>query len=65
LLVLAAVVARGFVCYEAFLRDPWLDGMRSHPGFVHLLKRAEAGAKAAEEAFREAGGEAILGVHPH
>ena len=48
-----------------FLRDPWLDGMRSLPGFVHILKRAEVGAKAAEEAFREAGGEAILGVHPH
>ena len=63
--VLAAVVARGFICYEGFLRDPWLDGLRSHPGFVHILKRAEAGAKAAEEAFRDAGGEAILGVHPH
>jgi hypothetical protein len=59
--VLAAVVARGFVCYEGFLRDPWLDPLRSNAGFVHILRRAEFKAKAAAEIFRAAGGEQILG----
>jgi hypothetical protein len=60
--VLAAVVARGFVCYEGFLKDPWLDPLRSNPGFVHTLRRAQFKAKAAQETFRAAGGEQILGA---
>ncbi len=58
----ARVVSGGFHCAETFVRDPWLDPLRTSPAFVDLLRRAEMGRAAALESFRRAGGDRLLGV---
>ena len=54
---------RGFIVYRILTReDPWLDALRSSPEFDDLLNRAASRYHAASAAFREAGGEQLLGV---
>ncbi len=59
---LERVVGGGLWCPSVLIRDPWLDPLRTFPEFVRLLRRAEAGHRAAAAAFTRAGGEEILGV---
>ena len=56
------VVAGGFYCFPSFARDSWLDGLRGHAEFRRVLNLAEARHREAIVAFREAGGERVLGV---
>jgi TolB-like protein len=58
------VVNEGFYCYPGFASDPWLDGLRAHPDFKRVLAHAHARHKEAVAAFREAGGEDVLGLSP-
>ena len=60
--MLERVVTGGFHCPRVLLQDPWLDGLRGDPTFVRLLHRAEEESAASAAAFREAGGERVLGV---
>jgi hypothetical protein len=43
-------------------RSRQFDALRGHPAFQALLAEAEAGRERALAAFREAGGERLLGV---
>src|SRR5207244_3964824 len=61
LAVLAHVVERGFYCTPILLRDPWLDSRRGEPRFKEIVARADARSREAEEAYRKAGGERLLG----
>ncbi len=56
------VVAGGFCCFPSFARDAWLDSLRAHAEFRRLLNLVEARHREAVAAFREAGGERVLGV---
>lgn len=60
--MLDRVVEGGFHCPTPLVRDPWLDPIRSEPGFVRSLRRAEERHGAALQAFKGAGGERLLGV---
>jgi serine/threonine protein kinase len=61
--LLGLSLERGFIVYRILTReDPWLDGIRSRPEFGDLLQRAESRYRAAAIAFRDAGGEHLLGV---
>jgi eukaryotic-like serine/threonine-protein kinase len=55
-------VEGGFFCFSAFMRDPWLDPLRSNHDFVRLLRRAEARHREAVSTFLNAGGDRIVGV---
>jgi serine/threonine protein kinase len=60
--MLERVVSGGFHCPRPLLQDPWLDSLRGDPTFVRLLHRAEEESAASAAAFREAGGERVLGA---
>ncbi len=63
LALLGLSLERGFIVYRILTRqDPWLDALRSSPEFDDLLQRAASRYHAASAAFREAGGEQLLGV---
>ncbi len=56
------VCARGFCIDQALARDAWLEPVRRDPRFRRALDLARAGRAAATEAYRAAGGEALLGA---
>ena len=56
------VVAGGFCCFPSFARDSWLDGLRGQAEFRRVLNLAETRHREAVVAFRDAGGERVLGV---
>jgi hypothetical protein len=56
------VVDRGFYCGRSLREDPWFESLRAEGGFDALLTRADEGRAAAAAAYREAGGEELLGV---
>ena len=56
------VVAGGFYCFPSFARDSWLDRLRAHAEFRRVLSLAEARHREAIVAFRDAGGDGVLGV---
>jgi eukaryotic-like serine/threonine-protein kinase len=55
-------VERGFTVPLALRSHPWLASLRAGPGFPALVERAEAERAISLAAFREAGGEALLGA---
>ena len=55
-------ITRGYACYPALVRDPWLDALRGRPDFGRMLKAAKTRHDEAREAFRRASGEEVLGV---
>jgi serine/threonine protein kinase/tetratricopeptide (TPR) repeat protein len=54
-------VEAGFHSYYFFIRDPWLDPLRTDESFTEIVKYAETRYRDAAEAFVSAGGERILG----
>ncbi len=63
LALLGLSLERGFVVYRILIReDPWLDALRTGPGFDDLVQRARSRYAEASAAFRQAGGEQLLGV---
>jgi serine/threonine protein kinase len=59
---LTMAVDGGFTVPEALRVHPWLGALRANPAFAPLVERAEEGQRQALVAFRDAGGEALLGV---
>jgi hypothetical protein len=58
---LQRAVATGYFVSATLARSPQFEALRSDPAFVRLLADAEAGRQRARAAFREAGGERLLG----
>lgn len=56
------VVKGGYFCFPAMEKDPWLDSLRREPVFVDLLNQAETGHREAAVAFKQFGGEKVLGI---
>jgi hypothetical protein len=58
---LQRAVAKGYAVAPTLSNSPQFDAMRNDPAFQALLAAAEAGRRDALAAFREAGGERLLG----
>jgi len=61
---LSKAIDRGFFCYPAMVRDPWLDSIRGRSEFTALLRRASELHHEAAAAFVSVGGESLLGLRP-
>ncbi len=59
---LGRVIDGGFFLPTVYSTDPWLDALRSSREFADLVHRAEEGHRVSAAAFRDAGGERLLGV---
>jgi len=60
--LLERVVADGFFCLPAFVRDPALDSLRPHPEFASILRDVEARHRRAIISFITAEGDRVLGL---
>jgi hypothetical protein len=60
--VLASAVDDGFFCLPAFMKDPWLDGLRGMPEFADIVKRAEMRHRHALISFLTSEGDRVLGI---
>jgi len=60
--ILGRAVDAGYPCWDALVRHPWITPIKEQPGFADVVRRAEQARKAAEAAFREAGGQTLLGL---
>ncbi len=60
--LLQLAVAKGYFAAPTLSSRPQFDALRNDPGFQALLADAEAGRGRALAAFREAGGERLLGA---
>jgi non-specific serine/threonine protein kinase len=58
---LRRAVAKGYFVTPTLSGSPHFDALRSNPAFQEVLSQAEAGRRQALDAFREAGGERLLG----
>jgi hypothetical protein len=59
---LERAVAKGYFAPDTLARRPQFAPLRGSPAFQSLLSDAEAGRQLALAAFREAGGERLLGA---
>ena len=60
--MMSRAIDRGFFCYPAMLRDPWLDSLRGLTEFSDLLRKAQELHREAVQAFFVLGGDALLGA---
>ena len=58
---LRRAVSQGYFVTPTLHGSPHFDALRGHPEFQALLAEAEAGRAQAFAAFRQAGGERLLG----
>lgn len=59
---LGRAVSGGYFCYPAIAQDPWLDPLRGDGEFVRILGVAEARHTEAAAAFKDAGGDRLVGL---
>ena len=59
---LRRAVDRGYYAAPTLAASPAFDGLREHPAFLAVVADAEAGRGKALAAYREAGGEELLGM---
>lgn len=60
--LVSRALEEGYVCHSILLQHPWLQSLRSHPGFPDLANRAAEQSLQAQAVFLENGGDRLLGV---
>jgi hypothetical protein len=60
--ILGQAVDAGYPAWDALTRHPWIAPVRGVPGFADVLRRAEQARQRAQDAFRDAGGQTLLGL---
>jgi hypothetical protein len=59
---ISQALEEGYVCRHMLLHHPWLDSLRSHPGFPELVNRAAERSARARAVFLDNSGERLLGT---
>jgi hypothetical protein len=59
---LRRAIAKGYFVVETLSGRPQFDALRRDPAFLALLQEADAGRRRAHAAFRDAGGEQLIGA---
>jgi serine/threonine protein kinase len=59
---ISQALEEGYVCHHMLLHHPWLDSLRSHPGFRELLNRAAERSVRARAVFFDNSGDRLLGA---
>jgi serine/threonine protein kinase len=62
IVLLGRGVDAGYSAADALANHPWIEPIRSEPGFADVLQRAQRAQQEAAKAFREAGGPHLLGI---
>jgi len=62
LAALQRAVTKGYFVVSTLENRPQFDGLRGDAAFIELLAQAEAGRSRARAAFRDAGGQALIGM---
>jgi TolB-like protein/tetratricopeptide (TPR) repeat protein len=60
--ILGRAVDAGYPAWDALTRHPWIEPVRDAAGFADILRRAEQSRQRAQDAFRDAGGQTLLGL---
>jgi TolB-like protein len=60
---ISQALEEGYICHYTLLHHPWLDSLRSHPGFPELTSRAVERSLQAQAVFLDNGGERLMEVH--
>jgi eukaryotic-like serine/threonine-protein kinase len=60
--LLSRAIERGFFCYPAMVRDPWLDNLRGSREFNDLMRKAQERHQEAVQSFFALGGDILLGT---
>jgi serine/threonine protein kinase len=62
---ISQALEEGYVCHHMLLHHPWLDSLRSHPGFPELVNRATERRMQARAVFLDNSGHRLLGAEAH
>ena len=59
---ISQALEEGYISHHMLLHHPWLESLRSHPGFAQLVSRAAERHSQAQAVFLDNSGDRLLGV---
>ena len=62
---ISQALEEGYVCHHMLMHHPWLDSLRSHPGFPELVNRAAERSVRARAVFLDNGGDRLFETQLH
>jgi tetratricopeptide (TPR) repeat protein len=60
---ISQALSQGYICHYTLMHHPWLESLRTHPGFPELASRAAELSSRALAVFLDNDGDRLLGLH--